>query len=296
VTDPLGRKTDFSYDSAGNVTSITRLATTGDAVTTSFTYEPTFSQVATITDPLSHTTDFDYDALGRLTMITDPLGHETTFTYNTAGQPVTISNDASETVTLGYERGDLVSITNPLSHSTLRYVDAAGRLLRSLDPLGRTTTYEYNALNLVTKVIDALAGQTTFTFLSARGAPPPLAGPRRVRASRRPQALDGNGNRLTLTGARSKTTTWTYADMDRVETRTDPLSRDETFTYNENGAILTWTDRKGQVTSYTYDALDRQTFVGFGTTGSPPSYASTITTTYDDGDRPTEIVDSVAGT
>jgi YD repeat-containing protein len=212
VTDPLGRKTDFSYDSAGNVTSITRLATTGDAVTTSFTYEPTFSQVATITDPLSHTTDFEYDALGRLTMVTDPLGHETTFTYNTAGQPVTISNDASETVTLGYERGDLVSITNPLSHSTLRYVDAAGRLLRSLDPLGRTTTYEYNALNLITKVIDALAGQTTFTFLGARGAPPPLAGPRRVRASRRPQALDGNGNLLTLTDARSKTTTWTYDD------------------------------------------------------------------------------------
>jgi RHS repeat-associated protein len=42
--------------------------------------------------------------------------------------------------------------------------------------------------------------------------------------------------------------------------------------------------------------LDRQTFVGFGTTGAPPSYASTIETTYDAGDRATEIVDSVAGT
>jgi RHS repeat-associated protein len=182
-----------------------------------------------------------------------------------------MANDVSETVTLGYERGDLVSVTNPLSQSTLSYFDAVGRLLRSVDPMGRATTYEYNAVNLVTKITDALGGQTTFTY-------------------------DGNGNLLTLTDARSKTTTWTYDAMDRVETRTDPLARDEAFTYNENGTIETWTDRKGQVTSYTYDSRDRLTFVGFGTTGNPPSYASTITTTYDAGDRATETIDSVAGT
>ena len=47
---------------------------------------------------------------------------------------------------------------------------------------------------------------------------------------------------------------------------------------------------------YDYDPLDRQTFAGFGATGSPPSYASTIAMTYDAGNRATEIVDSVAGT
>jgi RHS repeat-associated protein len=36
--------------------------------------------------------------------------------------------------------------------------------------------------------------------------------------------------------------------------------------------------------------------VGFGTTGSPATYASTITTTFDAGDRATTLVDSVAGT
>ena len=84
--------------------------------------------------------------------------------------------------------------------------------------------------------------------------------------------------------------------MDQVATRTDPLLRQESFTYDLNGNLTTWTDRKGQVTSYTYDALDRQTFAGFGTTGNPPTYASTITTSYDAGNRPTSIVDSVAGT
>jgi RHS repeat-associated protein len=86
--------------------------------------------------------------------------------------------------------------------------------------------------------------------------------------------------------------------MDRVATRTDPLTRDESFEYDVNGNLTKWTDRKGQVTIYQYDALDRQTFVGFGATGTPPSYsyASTITTTFEAGDRATDIVDSIAGT
>jgi RHS repeat-associated protein len=129
----------------------------------------------------------------------------------------------------------------------------------------------YSVLNQVTKVIDPLAGQTTFTY-------------------------DANGNLLTLADARAKTTTWTYDNMDRVATRTDPLLRAESFTYDEQGAVKTWTDRKGQVREYTYDSLDRQTFVGFGATGTPPAYASSVTTTYDAGDRATSVVDSVAGT
>jgi YD repeat-containing protein len=41
AVDPLNRETDYVYDSNGNVTSITRLAHTGNAVSTSFTYDPT---------------------------------------------------------------------------------------------------------------------------------------------------------------------------------------------------------------------------------------------------------------
>jgi RHS repeat-associated protein len=269
--EELSRETAYTYDSRGNIASVTQLAGTDDAVTTSMTYEPAYNQLATVTDPLSHTTAFAYDAQGRLTTITDPLGHETTFTHNSAGQPVTVSNALSHSTTLGYEQGNLVSITNPLSQTTTRFLDAAGRLLRVTNPLGQSTHFEYNAVNQISKMTDALAGQTTFTY-------------------------DGNGNLLTLTDARSKTTTWTYDNMDRTATRTDPLSRQESFAYDLNGDLTSWTDRKGQVTTFTYDALRRQTFAGFGTTGAPPTYASSVTTTYDAGNRATTILDSGAGT
>ncbi len=94
VTDALSRQTAFTYDCMGNRTSVTRLAGTFNAVTTSFTYEPKFNQLASITDPLQHTTTFNYDpTAGNLTSVTDALGHGSTFAYNTAGQ-VTSTTDA----------------------------------------------------------------------------------------------------------------------------------------------------------------------------------------------------------
>jgi RHS repeat-associated protein len=240
-------------------------------VTTTFTYEPVFQQVKTVTDPLNHTTAFTHDSRGSVIAVTDPLDHQTTLTYNPAGQVATITNPFNHTTTLGYWVGDLSSTTTALGHTATQFVDAAGRTLRATDALGGLTVLEYNAQDQVTKILDPLGSETTFTY-------------------------DGNGNLLTLTDARGKTTTWTYDNMDRVATRTDPLTRQESFTYDLNGNLQTWTDRKGQVMTYAYDALDRQTFVGFGTTGTPPAYASTVTTTYDAGNRATQIVDSGAGT
>jgi RHS repeat-associated protein len=264
TTDALGRQTDYGYDASGNLTSVTHLAGTPDAVTTSWTYEPAFNQLATITDPLGHTTAFTYDEVGRLVTITDPLSHQTAFTYNAAGQPLTIANHLNETVTLAYDRGDLVSIANPLNGTTTGFMDAAGRLLRVTDPLGRTTRYAYDAMNRLTAVTDPMGGQTTFTY-------------------------DGNANLLTLSDASSHTTTWTYDSMDRAATRVDPLTRTESFLYDENGHVAQVTDRKSQVTTHGYDPLDRLVLTTYHD-------SSTTARTYDAGDRNTGIADSTGGT
>ena len=270
-TDELGRVTRFTYDSKGNVATVTRLYGTADAVTTTHTSDPTYSLLTSVNDPLSHTTAFGYDGQGRIQSSTNALSHQTTFATNAAGQVLAVTDPLSKVTEFGYADGDLISVETPLGHALTRFTDAAGRLISVADATGQRTRFTYNAHDQITKITDPKGGETTFTY-------------------------DGNGNLVTLTDARGKTTTWTYDGMDRVETRTDPLSRAESFVYDLQGNLTSSTDRKGQVTTYQYDALDRQTFVGYGTTGAPPTYASSITTTYDAGDRATDIVDSVAGT
>ncbi|HEU4391747.1 MAG TPA: DUF6531 domain-containing protein, partial [Blastocatellia bacterium] len=164
VTDPLGRRTDYNYDSMGNVTSITRMAGTPEAVSMTLTYEPVFNQVATVTDPLNHTSTYQYDVMGNLTTVTDPLNHSTTFGYNAAGQIVSVIDTLNHTTQFAYEGADLVSATDPLGRTVKRFVDAAGRVLTLTNALGEVVRYEYDSLNRRTKVIDPLQGQTVFDY------------------------------------------------------------------------------------------------------------------------------------
>jgi len=246
------------------MTSVTRLAGTSEAVTTSFTYEPNFNKVATITDPLNHTTTFGYDPKGNLTSLTDPLNHQTTFAYNSAGQ-LTSSIDALQNTTqFTYEFGDLATVTDPLNRTYSRFSDSAGRVASGTNPLGHITRYDYDSLNRLLSISDPLQGVTSFTY-------------------------DPNDNLLSLTDARNNATTYTYDPMNRVATRKDPLLREESYLYNNGGDLQQHTDRKSQVTGYIYDKLNRL---------KQATYAdnSTVTYTYDAGDRLTQVVDSVSGT
>ncbi|MBA3734958.1 MAG: IPT/TIG domain-containing protein [Actinobacteria bacterium] len=275
TVDPLNRRTELGHDSRGNLTSVTRLAGTGNSVTTSFTYDPKFSQLKTVTDPLNHTTTYDYNTSGALTGITDPLTHQTTFVPDAAGLPTQVKDALNNQTTYGYLAGDLVSVSDPLGNTTTRFVDNAGRVAGLTDPTGNRTSYLYDNLNAVTKITDAKAGQTLFGY-------------------------DANDNLTTVTDpdGTSHVTTYTYDNLDRVATRKDALLHQETYAYDGNSNLTRFTDRKGQVTSYKYDALNRRTFVGFGTAGTPPNetYNSRIDHTYDAGNRLLTAVDSANGT
>jgi YD repeat-containing protein len=263
TTDPLGRQTTYSYDAAGNVTSETRLAGTSGAVTTSFTYEPTFSQMTCVTDPLGHSTTFAYDAQGSLTSVTNPLGQASTVTPGPTGQPVAIADALGNTTQFAYTAGDLVSITDPVGNVTTRSHDGAGRVATLTNPLGQRTSYAYDALDHVTGITDALDGLTAFTY-------------------------DANGNLLSVTDARGSVTGYAYDSMDRIASRTDPLGRSESSTYDLTGNPASSTDRRGQVTSRTYDALDRLAQVTYAD-------GSTITYGWDAGHRLTQTTDSQSG-
>ena len=272
VTDPRGRKTAYVYDTQGNILSITRLHGTPDAITTRYEYEPQFNNMTTVVDPLGRRISYGYDSLGRLTSATDGQGSKISITYNSAGQRETVTDQLLRTFRFVYEKGDLVKVIDPLGRSVSRFTDGAGRLLAMTNALGQITRYEYDAYNELTKIIDPINGTTEFT-------------------------RDIGGRITQVKDPRNKIITYTYDNMDRVLSRTDALqgaTSVEQYEYDKAGNLTKVTDRRGKVTVHTYDALERRTFTGFGFNGG--TYESTISYTYDNGNRLRQVVDSLSGT
>jgi len=264
VTDALGRKTALVTDAFGNVTIITRMADTVEALTTTLTYEPTYQQVASVTDPLTHTTTFSYDPAGNLETVTDHLNQTVVFGYNGEGQVTSVTDGENNVTQLTYESGDLADTIDPLSRPTQRFTDTLGRLLQVTNRLGYATQYAYDARNHLTQIIEANQAATAMTY-------------------------DPNGNLLTVTDAGNGTTAYAYDALDRISTRTDPLNNPEAYLYDLNGNLAQVTDRNGQVTTFAYDGLDRRTQVTYDNN-------STITYLYDAGNRLKQVIDSLSGT
>jgi len=100
---------------------------------------------------------------------------------------------------------------------------------------------------------------------------------------------DENGNLKTVADAKGNPpTTYDYDNMDRLQTRTDPLLKPESYEYDLAGNLRKFTDRKLQATNYIYDALNRRTRA---------TYADLSTTdyVYDKGNRLLQVNDSISG-
>ncbi len=261
VVDPLSRRTEFTYDSNGNVLTIKD----PESNTTTFTYESTYNRLATITDALTpaNVTTFTYNDTARTTTITDPETKQTVIQYSTTGQPTSITDPLSHATSFAYDsQGNPITTTDALSNATTRSYDAVSRLILLIDPRGKQTRFSYDDLNRVTQIQDALGGLTSFGY-------------------------DTNGNLLTVTDAKNQTTTYTYDEMDRLKIRTDALSRTESYQYDLNGNLSKFIDRKSQQATFSYDTLNRRTGATY------PD--ATVTFGYDAIGRLTSVSDSVGG-
>ncbi len=260
VTDALSRTTAYTYDSNGNVASMTD----PENNTTAFEYDTTYSRLTKITDAMSpaNITTFSYPSLTQTT-ITDPLAKVTTIAYNAQGQPTSITDPLSHATTFEYDGfGNLKATVDALSNRTERTYDGISRLVGIKDPRGFVTAFRYDNANRVRQILDARTGQTQFAY-------------------------DLNGNLLTVTDAKSQSTTYTYDNMDRLATRKDALNRTETYAYDLAGNLTSFIDRKNQTTTFAYDALNRRTGATY------PD--ATVTFGYDAINRLTSVSDSVGG-
>ncbi|MEE1820624.1 DNA/RNA non-specific endonuclease [Streptomyces sp. BE20] len=203
ATDPLGARTEATYDQLGRVLTATTVERKPvlQNLTSRFTWDDAGNQTAatspggsvgkatynvagqivTATDPLGRTSRRDYDGVGRLVKSTAPMGEAVRIRFDGLGNPVVAEDlDAAgsvlRTVTTAFDlEGRTVSATSPTTGAvtTTRY-DALGRTVAFTEPVAVgqpiTTTFGYDAVGNRTRLTDGRGNTTVYTF-NAWGLP-----------------------------------------------------------------------------------------------------------------------------
>ncbi len=260
-TSALGTKTTavtndfqwtFGYDGNGNLTSVTdpegvATATAGDYQTT-YTYDPTTGDLATVTDADGNTTTYDdYDPTGNPQIITDATSHDTTVKYD--------------------DRGNLTSLTDANGSTSTYTYDVFGRLLQTREPKSDTDTIvtpapKYDANDNVLEayapyVNTAPATLTTWSNtydpmdqLETSSAPKDAADSADRTTS---YTYDAVGNVLTVTEPKGNNTpdvaddfvtTNHYDSLDQLDSVTNANNDKITYAYDDSGNLSTVVDPK----------------------------------------------------
>lgn len=288
VTDPLGRRTTYKYDTPllqcaavlgpngallpchgrGLITEIDYLddISTGSATGTykSFGYDA-YGNKKWEEDELHHRTTYDYDDYMRLITVTTPPPINGTTRYDYAPVQGNVSLSYIHTTNSAY------FITDPDGIVTANTFDENFR--KKSSTIGSAqTTYDYDENGNLTSVKDP------------RGNAPGNTGNYTTST-----AYDERNRKQSMTDPLNHTTSWTYGDgvnataihrpdgtvenksydqMNRVLTDVlpkagTPSSPSEyvttTFGYNPSGTLLSVKDGKNQITTFEYDGFDQRT-------------------------------------
>jgi RHS repeat-associated protein len=289
------KTTTFTYDTNGNPVTITEADATTQ-VTPYLTRGQTRSWINTY-DNLGHlltstgprtdllaTNRFNYDTSNDLIAITDPLGHPTRLTnYNGSGLPGKMIDPNGVVTTFAYDvRNRLLSRTVQAASGnatdTFGY-DAVGNLTSIMLPNGTQFDYQYDAAHRLESASNLL-GESITCLLDAAGNITNQAvrnsGGQIVKTqkyvfdqlSRVLQQIgaysetttfgyDSDGNRISVTDARTNTTAVAFDALNRLIKAVDPLEDTTSFTYDSQDNLDMVTDPRLLSTHYTYDGFGR---------------------------------------
>ncbi|MEM8739699.1 MAG: hypothetical protein AAGG38_14645, partial [Planctomycetota bacterium] len=250
-TDRLGRTTDYTRDSRGNV----------------------LTKTVAVGTPAEATEAWTYNNLGQCLTYTDANGNVTEYFYSTTGDPGDLDGS-----------GYLVKVVEPAdtpggdraaflyTYDTSAAVSGGGKLVASTDPTGRVVAYGYDLRGRLTQVTFFDGSTQQFIY----GAPG--SGDENLLV----ETIDRNGNRevCAFDGADRETLcTEAFGTAAAVTTATTYLTG--------TTKVLTRT-RHGQSTSYAYDGRNRVVSTTAKADGATPL---TSTTVYDAGQRVRQTTD-----
>lgn len=220
-TDPDGAAIGYTYDLAGNRTTVTTQVGSNPHRLTTYTFDAQ-NRMASVTDPEGLLTRYGYDASSRLVLTEFPNNTVENRTY-----------DDLHRLTLVDTRN---ATTDEVLASFAYELDQVGNRTAMIEHDGRRVEYEYDELYRLT-------GETIFDAGSAT-------------ASRDVDYVyDIVGNRMERDDSAEGATTYTYDGNDRLLTET--LAGDETrYTYDDNGNTLSKTSPTDTV-FYSWDPENR---------------------------------------
>ena len=236
ITDPQGNIYSYSYDTNGNLASVTYPNSTTPRTytydanhlyrggTDALGYPLPITQYYQSTIDSSGECQGDCDPNGlqlnnRLKNVTDALGEITSYTYDLTTNTTTVTNPQD---------------ANGNSSTETWVYDSYGMVLSHVDPLGNITSNAYDANHNLTSTTDPLSHTTTYTY-------------------------DANGNRTSTTSPATSTSvnttsTSTYNQYSEQTSATDELGNVRTFNYDANYNPQSTTDSLGVVASFLFSA------------------------------------------
>lgn len=325
VTTPGGSTSTTTYDGQGRVSS----STDPLGRRTSFTY--VLPRTVLTTDPIGRTSRRVYDQRGRIVREGTPSGATTTYAYDAAsGLRTSVSDPMGDTTRFSYTAdGWLASDTDPNGRTQVNTYDADGNLVevrgrRSASPDATEHRWRYTYdrwFNRVKDVSPPTAASpdgevTTRTFSDGTeaavggGAVPAglLLAVTDPRGAVTRFGYDATGDRVRETAPSGAVTALAYDEVGRlvssdVTSDAFPAGRTTTLTYDVVGRLVRRVDPSGvdRVTGqahqlevrYTYD-LDGDV-VGSTHTDLRTGEARTTTFAYDADHEPTKSTDALGG-
>jgi RHS repeat-associated protein len=271
VTDFNGQTVEYKYDERGGLESKTF---EGGSVQIDYDYDEASGTLKENITDKNGTTTYTYDELSRLISRTDPTGPyltsgtsieyeyengqvsalqtpsgTTSYTYDELGRLKTVTHPEMGTTTYGYQDGNLVTTEFPNHVVETRQYDELNRLLSiktaKVDPLSRVETsvisnfkYEFNNVGNLEKVVEHSGRQVRYEYdelhrLIKEEILNDPDGNNRVIT----YVYDAVGNRLEKNDSISGITTYTYNELNQLETEaTNGVTT--TYTYDDNGNLV----------------------------------------------------------
>ena len=244
--DKLGHRTEFVYDTRGNVTRINH--------------------------PDGTTTLYGYDADNNRISGTDRNGNTTTFAFDIHGRMIRISlPDGSFREKLYDVEGNVIAEIDELGNRTDHEYDGFGRRSRTLQPeafdaasglnIRPETRYEYDGNSNRTAVVDANGNRTEYT----RDKENRLIKTRFADGRESTITRDAVGQETAKTDPSGLTTQFTYDGLGRLlkvalpPPQTGDPNPETVYQYGETGKLKAQTDANGHTTTYEYDLAGRRT-------------------------------------